>query len=97
MKPNRKRQVTTITLDPEVVQEARELGANLSRICENALKEFIVKNKPENCPIEKGRDCQNGSPGRNFGRPVDIRIRQDFSLPPSRAPKARRILWGFNP
>ena len=37
-----------VYLDPEVVKEARELGLNISRICENALKEAIRRLKGEN-------------------------------------------------
>jgi len=60
MKPNRKRQVTTITLDPEVVKEAKQIGANLSRISELALKEFIARNKPRNpCSDPRGCDDRN--------------------------------------
>ena len=33
----------TINLDPEVVRKARELGLNISRIAENALKEYIER------------------------------------------------------
>ena len=46
-----------VYLDPEVVKEVRELGLNLSKISENALKEAIrrlrtpsVQNNPENSP-----------------------------------------------
>lgn len=35
-------------LDPNVVREARELGLNLSKVCENALKEAIRRLKGEN-------------------------------------------------
>ena len=36
-------------LDPEVVREAKELGLNLSKICENALKDPIKKLKDKDC------------------------------------------------
>ena len=42
-----------VYLDPEVVKEARELGLNISRICENALREAIRR--------LKGEDCQNNN------------------------------------
>jgi post-segregation antitoxin (ccd killing protein) len=32
---------TNITIDPEVLKKARELGLNVSKISENALKEYI--------------------------------------------------------
>jgi post-segregation antitoxin (ccd killing protein) len=34
-----------VYLDPKVVAEARELGLNISKICENALKEAIKRLK----------------------------------------------------
>jgi hypothetical protein len=49
--PNRKRRTVSLTLNPEVVREAKQLGANLSRVCEDALKSFISRNNPENRPI----------------------------------------------
>jgi post-segregation antitoxin (ccd killing protein) len=42
-----------VYLDPEVVKEARELGLNISRICENALREAIRRLKGENCGINE--------------------------------------------
>jgi len=37
-----------VYLDPKVVEEARELGLNISKVCENALKEAIRRLKGEN-------------------------------------------------
>ena len=39
----RRKQKVTINLDPEVVRKARELGLNISKIAENALKEYIKR------------------------------------------------------
>ena len=39
----RRKQKVTINLDPEVVRKARELGLNISKIAENALKEYIER------------------------------------------------------
>ena len=39
----RRKQKVTINLDPEVVRKARELGLNISKIAENALKEYIIR------------------------------------------------------
>ena len=41
----RRKQKVTINLDPEVVRKARELGLNISKIAENALKEYIKRLK----------------------------------------------------
>ncbi len=38
-----------VYLDPKVVKEARELGLNLSKVSENALKEAIRRLKGESC------------------------------------------------
>ena len=62
-----------VYLDPKVVKEARELGLNLSRVCENALKQAIEQLKPlykkekaENDEKWCGRRDLN--PGRQRGR-----------------------------
>lgn len=62
MRKGRKKNVV-IYLDPEVVKEAKELGLNISKICENVLKEYIrkltgsnQKNEIENNSIGN-RDC----------------------------------------
>ncbi|RJS88384.1 hypothetical protein CW705_09010 [Candidatus Bathyarchaeota archaeon] len=33
----------SITLPPELVKKAKELGLNISKICENALEEYIKR------------------------------------------------------
>ncbi len=40
-----KKKNVMVYLDPEVVREARELGLNISRVSENALREAIRKLK----------------------------------------------------
>jgi post-segregation antitoxin (ccd killing protein) len=47
MKEGKKKNVV-IYLDQEIVKEAKELGLNISKICENALKEAIRQLKSEN-------------------------------------------------
>jgi len=47
MKKHEKKNVV-IYLDAEVVKEAKELGLNISRISENALKEIIRRIKNSN-------------------------------------------------
>lgn len=41
--PQRKRKVTTITLDPEIVEKAKKYNLNISRLSEDSLKEMIKK------------------------------------------------------
>ena len=37
----RKRKNVVITLDPELVEKAKELGLNISKVCENALIQAV--------------------------------------------------------
>ena len=37
----RKRKNVVITLDPELVEKARKLGLNISKVCENALIQAV--------------------------------------------------------
>ena len=71
----------TIYVDEDVLREAREIGLNISRICENALKDAIEKlkfgNINENIDCRKGPVAQTGrvsawhAGGRGFkSRPV---------------------------
>ncbi len=46
MREGRKKNVM-VYLDPKIVEEARELGLNISKVCENALKEAIRRLKGE--------------------------------------------------
>jgi len=43
-----KARVTSIRVDEDVLREAKELGLNVSKVCENALKEAIRRLKGEN-------------------------------------------------
>ena len=42
--------VTSIRIDEEVFREAKELGLNVSKITENALKEALRRLKGDDCP-----------------------------------------------
>jgi|YelNatPaOPRAMG01_1025707.scaffolds.fasta_scaffold06057_8 post-segregation antitoxin (ccd killing protein) len=61
-----------VYLDPKIVAEARELGLNISKICENALKMAIEqlrplykKNNPENREnVVRPPGFEPGSPAR---------------------------------
>ena len=59
-----KKGYVTIYVDKEIAKEARELGLNISKICENALKEAIRKLKGENCErMGPGPGFEPGIPG----------------------------------
>jgi hypothetical protein len=48
--------MTTIRIDPELLGKARDLGLNVSKISENALKEAVRRIKDMNSETS----CQNG-------------------------------------
>jgi len=70
----------SINLPPELVKEARELGLNISKIAENALREYIRRLKASN----KQTDCNRGVKGG--GNPLMV-LRPGFE-PGSRAREA---------
>ncbi len=67
-----------VYLDPEVVSEARELGLNISKVCENALREAMRRLKGEYFKTEPNSSSVNVeecgrrdlNPGRWLGRPM---------------------------
>ena len=67
-----KRKMTTIRVDEELLKKAHELGLNVSRIAENALREIIRKIEgPESS--EKPRNCSNNPQNFVNGSPGEIR------------------------
>ena len=67
---------TCLYLDAEVVGIAREMGLNVSRVSENALKEAIGRlrdpeqgNSPRSRDNHEGRD-RDSNPGAGLHRPV---------------------------
>ena len=69
-----KRVNVTIYVDKDVVREAKEVGLNISKVCENALKDAIRRLKSENCKNTPGvgfeptrPDWATGSQGRRLG------------------------------
>ena len=65
------RNLVTIRIDPEVWRKARELGINMSRTCENALKheiQRIIEAKRKGnykSPSDRKAQCLYWSPGRD--------------------------------
>ena len=51
-----KRKLTTVRIDEEVLKKAHDLGLNVSKVCENALKELIRRIESP-IPTEKPKDC----------------------------------------
>ena len=43
--------LTSIYVDKEILEQAKELGLNISKICENALKIYIVRLQGVNTEI----------------------------------------------
>ncbi len=67
---------TCLYLDAEVVETARRMGLNVSKVSENALKEAIRRlgdpeqsEGPRNKPSFEGRD-RDSNPGAGLHRPV---------------------------
>jgi len=69
----------SVYMDAEIIRKARELGLNISKTCENALKEAIKRlersdceNNNENCPSDSSNNVWCGrrdlNPGRQRGR-----------------------------
>ena len=69
----------SIYIDAEIIRKARDLGLNISKTCENALKEAIKRlersdcqNSYTNCPIDSPNNVECGrrdlNPGRQRGR-----------------------------
>ena len=63
-----------ITIDAEIVKKAKEIGLNISKVSENALKEMIKRIESPNPQIKHNDcsdDCQNddkwGCPDLNRG------------------------------
>ena len=75
------RKLISIRIDPQIHQTAREMGLNISKTCENSLKQTIQRLTASNCQI-KGEGMEtvdwNGGPGPGFE-------------PGRRAPQARRL------
>ena len=76
-----KKTYVTIYVDEEVVKKAKELGFNISKLCENAMKQAIKRMEGSNCQREgmETVGCHEGvGPGSGFE-------------PEHRAPQARRL------
>ena len=54
------RKNVTIRIDEKLVQKAKEIGLNISKISENALKEIIERLESPKCSKEHG-NCSNNT------------------------------------
>jgi post-segregation antitoxin (ccd killing protein) len=50
-----KKEKITLYMDGEIVEKAKELGFNLSKLCENCLKQAIAKMEGSHCPEDEGK------------------------------------------
>ena len=60
-----KKDYATIYVDPEVIKKAKELGLNISKTCENALKEAIRRLEGSNS--QSSLETGSGSSQKNDG------------------------------
>ena len=86
------KKMTTIRINKEIYQKAKELGLNISKICENALKIYISRLQGVNTEIGNlgsarvrslvGRTSPSRGEGRRFksGRAHQIMARISFSF-----------------
>ena len=51
----RRKQKVTINLEPQIVKKAKELGLNISKVSENALKEYIKRLEGSNYSNDGGK------------------------------------------
>jgi post-segregation antitoxin (ccd killing protein) len=79
---------TTVKVDKELVREAHELGLNVSKICENALKEAIRRLKAEDPKIE--------DKGRSRGQDLNLR-HSGFCVPSRLVRFAKANLYSISP
>jgi hypothetical protein len=77
----REKKNVVIYLDPEIVKEAKELGLNISKIAENALREAISR--------LKGEIGKNNPNSGDFDDGVYINLLRPGFEPGSRAREAR--------
>jgi hypothetical protein len=71
MRKGRKKNVV-LYLDPEVVREAKELGLNISKVCENALKEAVRRLKGEDCEVVRPPGFEPGFCGVEGRHPTRL-------------------------
>lgn len=61
-KKEEERKTTSMRLDPDLVRKAHDLGLNVTKVCENALKEAIRR--------MEGAGCENATSGGRSERQV---------------------------
>ena len=64
---------TSIRIDKETLQTAQELGINISKACETALKQYIIAFRTANEELKcRGWDLIPRSPGISPGERLDL-------------------------
>ena len=82
--PNRRRKITAVTLDPEILKMARERGINLSRFLEYHLRKALRVEESHELATNGGNWLLSEGAGTgNF-------VSRDFE-PGSRDPQSRRL------
>jgi antitoxin CcdA len=71
-RPSNARKATNLSLPPELIEEARSFGVNLSQVCEQALRTRIAQERERRWRIEHGEfvDAYNRTVAED-GLPLD--------------------------
>jgi len=86
-----------ITVEEEVIQKAKDLGLNISKMCENCLKEAIKRLEGSDCPNNKEDSSVSASSkeGLNWSRGQELNLGQSGFCAPGRlsdpCPFGRRL------
>ena len=60
-----KRKITTIRIDEDLLRKAHDLGLNVSKISENAIKEAVKRLEGSNNPKEP-KDCPDSTQNKHL-------------------------------
>jgi hypothetical protein len=62
-----------VYIEAEVVEKAKDLGLNISKVCENCLKDMIRRiegsNPSKDCPEQVWCGRRDSNPGSRLGKP----------------------------
>ena len=76
-----------LTIDEEVVKAAKQLGLNMSKISENALKEYIKRLTKSETMTNGGKPSLSLSEGSLFGKRESSKPRAGFEPATSALPR----------
>ena len=98
-----KKKITTMRIDADLLRKAHELGLNVSRVCENALKDAIERMESPRTETNGGtRSDSNLARGVGF-EPTRPLLTTDLAgLPPTKLgqprpvfDRLRHLFWGW--